>query len=263
MHTRSVRVPDQSVIYTFAGTYYRSGSDWFSADVTDAEGVPIDMRIIRSASPELLERKVDPAAGFQQFRIEVACNMNCLLHLRTSDQSEAHIVFSESDQTPIAIDIGPGQFSFDRIQTRPNPSYSIPRVQARALKLRDFVLTNYRSVAQPILALGLLAILLVSILYSRKLVWNDCFVLALAAWSLVLSRVTLLAMIDVTSFPSLNWLYLTTGYYALIPAALFSIGSFAQFGCQADRAAETGQAKEPVPEAESSPHRQARARSPS
>ena len=236
-HTHSIRVPDQSVIYTFGGTYYRSGSDWFSVGVTDAKGAPIDLRIVRSASPNLAQRKQDPAAGLQQFNIEVACNERCLLQLRTSDRSEGHIAFDEAGQTPFAIEIGPGQFSFDSIQTRPNPSYSITRVQTMALKLREFVLTNYRGVAQPIYAIGLLAFLL-SLVHWRKLVWNDCFVLALAAWTLVLSRVSLLALIDVTSFPSLNWLYLTTGFYALTSAVIFSSGAFAQLGCQADKVHE-------------------------
>jgi len=49
-----------------------------------------------------------------------------------------------------------------------------------------------------------------------------CYVMALVSWVLVMSRVALLILIDVTSFPAINAQYLAPAYFFLVCGAVFS-----------------------------------------
>ena len=174
------------------GSYYKSGSDWFSASVKDVNGSPVDFRFNRYGSRDLAKTKNDPAAVLQSFTIETACNEQCVLQVYTSDNHEGQLRLGEDKKPPFNIGIGQGTLIFDSIAARPNPAYITPWTQDIGLGIRKVVLTHYGSLFRPLLMLGAVAFLLATVIYWKKTFGNVCYVLALASWTLVLARATLL-----------------------------------------------------------------------
>src|SRR6185503_450344 len=88
------------------------------------------------------------------------------------------------------------------------------------------VAMNYHRVLIPILALGAVAFLAATLLYWRVALSNICFILALGAWLLVVTRVLLLSLIDATSFPALTVPYLSPAYFMAASGSVLSLAAF-------------------------------------
>jgi hypothetical protein len=133
----------------------------------------------------------------------------------------------EIASVPFVIKIGEGEVTVDLVEARPNPAYELTASQRTAVTKRAFVLDHYQAFWFPVLLIGAVAFL-VSSFFWRRMFENVCYVLALASWTLVVSRAGVLIFVDANVFPALQPSYLTPAYFALVSAAVFSIAALLQ-----------------------------------
>jgi hypothetical protein len=95
--------------------------------------------------------------------------------------------------------------------------------------VRTIVIDYYNVILLPILAAGLVLFAAASLKYWRVAAFNLSYVLAGAAWLLVVSRVGLIVLLEITAFPTaLNLPYLMSAHFLTICAAAFSIAAWLQ-----------------------------------
>ncbi len=204
-----------------------SGEEWISATVTRADGSTVDAPIERKASPDIAAHFKDAGATAQRYTIKVKCIATCRLHLESESGAKAELTFAQLGTAPAAFPVGTGRFFVDEAVFR--GSGQVPTRFDRATnRVLGFVFGGYRVLLIAVAALGAIAFLATSLLYWRRALWDPCFVFALVCWILVLTRVGLLILIDVTSFPALTPLYMAPAYYVLASAAVLSGAAWLQ-----------------------------------
>jgi hypothetical protein len=222
-------VPDPSTLFTMHGWYRRSGREWFSAELSNAQGMSGVLRVNRIASPDIAAGFKDPEASAQRFVLRAECTDDCVLRLSTADGASAQKRLGETRSAPFSVSLGRGTFHVDGADVRLNPMYERQRVDEWSRRVREWVLKSYEFLFMPVLAAGAAAFLWSSVVYWRTLVDNVCYVLAFASWIVVALRVLLLALVDATSMPVL----LSTGYvapahYLMVAAVVFSMAGWCQ-----------------------------------
>jgi hypothetical protein len=100
-----------------------------------------------------------------------------------------------------------------------------PRIRL-ALRFRTFLNSAYGILMPALLLSGLAAIIVATWMTIASRDVDPILVLAGVAWVLMLCRIALLALIDVSSFPAINPPYLAPAYPLSCLAPILSIGSF-------------------------------------
>ena len=94
--------------------------------------------------------------------------------------------------------------------------------------MRRFIVRWYEFVFLPVLAVGIVALLLRRSDIGERRLWNLCYVVALTSWVLVFMRMTVLVAMEVTSATTvINSLYGAPIFFHLVCAAVLSIAAWA------------------------------------
>ncbi len=212
---------------TISGWYYGVGDEWISATVTRADGSTVEAPLERNASRDIAAHFKDAGATRQRYTIKVKCIATCRLHLESESGAKAELTFAQLGTAPAAFPVGRGTLFVDEAVFR--GSGQVPTRLDRATNVAlGFVFGGYRVLLIAVAALGAIAFLATSLLYWRRALWDPCYVFALVCWILVLSRMGLLILIDLTSFPPLIPRYVAPAYYLLASAAVLSGAAWLQ-----------------------------------
>lgn len=213
--------------YRLSGWYYEAGPAWFSAYAIRPNGSPAEFDLQRQASPDL-QKVFDQQAEQQRFTMRAHCGPNCVLHLEAGDGSRVSKTLRELIPGGFGLEIGKAHLHFDAVQLQINPAFAEGRAERFANRVRLTVASYYPLLWLPCLALGIGAFLVVSFQAGYAAWRNVCYILALTSWLLVLLRISLLVLIDVTSMPPLYGLYLAPAYYMAVSGAVLSCAAWAQ-----------------------------------
>jgi hypothetical protein len=212
---------------TISGWYYGLGDEWISATVKSADGSPVDARFERSASPDIATHFKDAEATAQRYTLKVKCTATCRLELESESGAKAELTFAQLGTAPATFPLGKGTFFVDEAVFR-GKGQELTRIDLFSNRVLGWVFKGYRFLLLPVAAIGAVAFLATSLLYWRRALWNACFLFAVSCWILVLSRMGLLILIDLTSFPPLIPLYVAPAYYLLASAAVLSCAAWLQ-----------------------------------
>jgi hypothetical protein len=242
-HTRIAPSSPALPTYVFSGWYYRSGAEWISIAVRRADGSIADSVLERRSSPDIATHFGDQLASMQRYRVSADCNNRCILQIETADGERLEKNFAELAATPLALPLGNATFYIDTIT---NEDVGVTRAEATASRLRAAVFARYKYVLIPVIALGATAFIVSMLVYWKPAFRNVCFVLASAFWLLVLSRVALLTLIELTSFRVLSPTHMAPAHYMLICAAIFSSAALLQLRSGATPIPSDDRSTEPV-----------------
>ena len=213
--------------YSLSGWYLKSGRKWLWATVKAPNGSEVDVRLDRNASPDLQAGFKDPEASHQRFIISTRCIDKCTLELRSQDGEVVQKKLSEFRHGSIGFALGTGNVHVDST-TVVDTAGAVTLVDAVSGRVRRAVLNGYPYFQVPVLVLGGVCFLVTSFLYWRRLLLNVSYVLALCLWGLVATRMSVVVLVDATSFPALNPLYLWPAQLLLVIGALFSLAAWFQ-----------------------------------
>jgi hypothetical protein len=226
LHTRPSELATPR--YTLSGWYYKSGRNWISATVRGPSGSPVAIWVERTASPDIAAAFNDPAASDQRFTIRTYCTDDCILMFEALDGAKLEKPLSEFLRGAVGFDFGGGRIHVDSTRVNSNPAYVKTSIEEVCNRIREALMTHYSRLFVPVLVLGVLAFLLSTLMYSRKAVSNVIYILALVSWLLVFLRVSLMVLIDITSFPALFGFYLSPAHYMLVSGAVLSCAAWIQ-----------------------------------
>lgn len=212
--------------YEISGWYMKSGQDWLTASVRDAVRTVGETRLERRASPDL--PKVFPGATDQRFKLNTHCGDDCVLRLDTPDGITVEKRLGElRDRGAFSIPVGAGTFYVENVEVQPDPAFAPHLSERVAMSIREFALTHYKFALVPALALGL-AGFLASLVFLRGAITSVSYIVAVACWGLVFTRLTLLVFITATAMPSLHGSYHGPACALLVCASIMSIAAFLQ-----------------------------------
>jgi hypothetical protein len=224
MHTRPV---GSSPPYVVSGWYYRSGSEWISLTIFQADGSAVDASLDRRNSPDIAEHFKDSLASRQRFELTTECNDACVLEVRSSNGETAKKTFGQLHAAQ-RLALGSGTLHIDQVTSVATMSYDLTRADVAAQHIRAAIFKGYKYLYVPILLLGIAAFIIATFDFWGKAFGNACYLMALVSWLLVLSRFGLLLFIAATSLPALAVHYMAPAYFLLVSGAVFSCAALMQ-----------------------------------
>jgi hypothetical protein len=229
LHTRPSRSSLGLPTFTLNGWYLKTGHEWFSVSAKMPDGLPAEVHVQRTASPDLQEGFKDPEASQQRFVLRTHCVEQCMMTFQTESGAKVEQSLAQLRPALIGFDFGgSAHLIIESVAMQPNPAYVSTRFDELCRRIREAVMTNYRFLSFPIYGFGAIAFAAATVIYRRRALGNICYVLALASWLLVFTRTSLLILIDATTFPALFPFYLAPAYFLLISASVLSLAALLQ-----------------------------------
>jgi hypothetical protein len=216
--------------YRLSAWYYRSGHDWISINVKNADGTSAPAQLSRTPSPDIQAYYKDPEAFQQRFQLETICVDKCVLQAETPEGQKSERTLGEIRNGATNISVDGGLIHVDSSELIPD-LFAPTKVERLCNSLRVFVLSHYFWLSIPALIVGMLSFFVATALYWRIAMLNVCYLMALVSWLLVLARTSLLVLIDATSFPALTHAYLAPAYFLLMSGAVLSCAALLNLSC--------------------------------
>jgi hypothetical protein len=113
----------------------------------------------------------------------------------------------------------------------PARTADLPTDQRHAFSrhVRLALIQYYNVIFVPVLAIGLAAFAVASVRYWKTAIFNACYVMACAAWLLVLTRVSLIVLLELAAYATaFNLVYLMPAHFLMACGAAFSLGAWLQ-----------------------------------
>jgi hypothetical protein len=176
--------------------------------------------IARSASPDIAAFKKNPEATQQRFNFRVPAQESCSLITDSGKKISVNSIYQQASG-PVAIE--PGSTLFIDFAERVVPR----QVKKTAETIKYGLVGVYKLILPVLFWLGFIACV-ISVIYSamRKIMPDFLLVCALVAWALVSTRAVILVLIDISSFPAINALYIGPAFPLIVVATVLSIFSF-------------------------------------
>ena len=211
-----------SELATASGWFHdKASNEWPTLRVYRANNSDAGSVAKRLPSPDIARVFSDPDANLNRFQIIHGCRADCTIAATFRDGTEI--------RTPLPV--GTSNGASEGLRTLYIDS-NIPHIHPSAGRDAGVTLARhfsnaafrvYHVVFPTLLAAGLLGYLaaIVRTAWNRRV--DPVIVVATAAWSLVLAREILIALVDVTSFPAVNVPYMAPAAYLAGIAAVLSL----------------------------------------
>lgn len=189
------------------GWYLRVHGGWFSVKCANDPNSVVN--IIRAPSPDLIQVFKDKNAGFQRFEIKITDAIDCGSLDVTGEKN-------------FKIDLKMVQQKHSFIS--PHEKFWIDNVQEfnGNSKLISDIIVIYHVLLPIVGLLGILSYLF--LLYRRSWLQSYLsFTLCSVIWVMILSRIILLVLVDISSFPAVDQLYMEP-LYILFPLTCIIAG---------------------------------------
>ena len=201
-----------------SGWYYASRDKWISLNCYNNESRK-NISIDRLPSSDIALHFNDKNATHQRFSFEIIDFELCGLAFQDAEISDLNLLnFLKSPQKFMRVPNG--VIYFDEVQVVELDKVSDPYI-------KKFLVNIYSSFSIYLFLLGSLlsiATFLVLIYLKRKL--NNLIIISLLLWVLYYSRLAVVVMVDVTSFPAINHLYLLPAFPLWSAASVLGIAAF-------------------------------------
>jgi hypothetical protein len=198
-----------------SGWYYDSPDQWISLNCRSKESQE-KILINRNKSPDIAEHFNDADAKFQRFSFEIHDYERCGLLFTNLENKELQL----KDILPKGNMLQKGSIYFDVFQV-------VDLNQDNWLNLKKLLISLYSSAAFYLFAAGsALTISLLLILIYLKRYPSELAAFSICLWILYYSRIAIVVMVDITSFPAIDRLYLMPIFPLWTAASILAINAF-------------------------------------
>ncbi len=199
------------------------GEAWPSLAIRDDQGTQVRAHIQRMPSPDLVQMRDDEGAANDRFRADYACPGTCVLDAIFSDGTQLSLPLKVGGA--VARSAGDRTLHVDATVAALNPAGLWNRSANAAGHIIRALLRAAPFVFPPLVALALLAFAWAGArcLTDRRL--DAAWLSAATAWTLVGTRLALVALVDVSSFPAINAQYTLPATYLMALAIPLSLAS--------------------------------------
>ena len=200
------------------GWFYSENLDWIALNCS-MNGTKIKRQIDRISSPDIAKGFKNPDADFQRFSINMPSNEDCSISSDSLPSDNVPIKVLLEKQEP-KFNIGEnGTLYIDQIlETNDDSAQHLP------FKIKNFLANLYKLIIPVLVISGAFAffIYLIFTLTGRVAI-TDIFIVSTMMWCLFFSRIALLVLVDISSFPAINSLYMSAAFPILCLAAFLSL----------------------------------------
>ena len=198
------------------GWYYSPAGNWIEI-VCNSRSGDEHIPVVRRASPGIADYFHDASAVETRFAIELADHEKCVI--RSSDGIGKDLPLANIQETAQVVSrIGNGTIHFDNIKEE--RSYHVP------LKIKSKLITIYKFSSIYIFAIGVVAFFAsLTNLVLKKTRFEPLIGLSASLWVLYISRLSLLVLISVTSFPAVKTIYMMPAFPIWSAAAFVSVSA--------------------------------------
>lgn len=183
---------------------------------------PVD--IPRVPSPDIAAHFDDPDARERRFQFRLPTEPGCMLEANTA-ANPATLALADVAAGTKHFAFAGGDLHFDSVDGGIHPAAVAP---AWAGSVRHWIGGIYAIVLPCLLGLGVLAYAGAVLLGVRRKRLTPLLVLALTGWGLVVSRMLVLVLVDISSFPAVNVQYMQPAFPLAVLAALLSCAALAR-----------------------------------
>ena len=183
---------------------------------TTPAGTTVPLTLSRLPSPDIAQHFQDPEATRQRFAVRLDTTDDCQITLTTAQQHTFQLNAILAGTQPVPL--GHEQFHIDNA-TRATPHAEMPSAVRQGYAL---LLALYRYGMPLGAGLGVLAYVyaLATSLRSKRLPLP--LLIASMFWGLLVCRIALLILVDISSFPAIQVKYVSAGFLVFCLALLFS-----------------------------------------
>lgn len=210
-------------LITLKGWYYPKAKpkDWLSISCPHGS-----QEVPRLDSPDIIKAMKDDTANKQRFYVELFDKDNCQIKL----ESGANIpVTTLMDRRSGAI-INDTQNLFYLDSAR---SIFPRQIMSITTLIKDSLGKLYSYIIPVLLFISCLALIGILIQLIKQIsIFQPLLLIAIFAWILLFTRIIILVLIDVTSFPAINALYMGPGFPLSVLAMISTIASYFQFSAK-------------------------------
>ena len=195
-------------------------SEWpaFKAYAEDGQEIPSSTTRVRSA--DIQRRFSDSEADYNRFEISFRCPNRCTITAPTSHHPELRIAVVENRS--LSVSSGSATLYVDSAAGAPAPAKPS---QTLAAHMRVMLVQIYKLLMPLLLLAGLIAAVIAVWRAVGARTLDAVLLTALAAWVFVGTRIALLTLIEVSSFPAAIYKYSGPANYMAVVAAILSIAS--------------------------------------
>lgn len=207
-------------IYSINGWYYgKDKKGWVSGKIDSNDNVSTT-KIERGDSPDLVSGFADPTANRQRFSTTVACQAPCIFSFLDDTGASIDLQLANEVGHAASYPLNGATLNIDRIsQSSANFLASDPRYRLAAAS-RNAMERAYGHVLPWLLPLSLIALLATLLISLLRRNISPVTVVATAMWALLVSRLMLLALVDISSFPAMIVPYLSPAFVLVCIASL-------------------------------------------
>ena len=213
-------IPAKSEVNTtLNGWFYSGNSNWLSLHCL-VNGIDTHKVVERMVSPDIAEYFKDSNANFQRFSISMRGVENCRLFVDVSSVTQYPVNLSTPGLIKLDVNGESGTLFIDNISTSEKKSVEVEF----ALKVKSQLITVYKLILPYFVILGgCIYLIYFTLIILKRQVMNDVFIISTMLWCLFISRVVLLILVDISSFPAIKSHYMSAGYPILCLAVFLSI----------------------------------------
>lgn len=205
--------PDETLILRFWWT--PKVREWPVFTVTDPAGLPATQTL------EYQGAGGRQASGPVGLTITTRCDVKCILRVEPGpDRERLTVPLAEAFDKSTPYDTAYGRLLLSVKNTLPDG-----QVSTIIAKIRDMISQAYVPLLWTLVPLGLAAIVVAAPMSLLRRAHLEGAILAASLWGLVICRLALIALIDISAFPAISKYYLGTAIILVIPAAVCSIFS--------------------------------------
>jgi hypothetical protein len=199
-----------------SGWFYSPTRDWIALNCS-INGAVIKKEIDRIDSPDIAEKFKN--SNRQGFSIDVSDYDNCSITLENTPSTTVPII-SLLEKPDNTLSLGnDGKLHIDLI----SQSYIFNGKYAPS-KLKKLLAKLYKLAMPVLVILGILAYFIkLIIIIIKKEVITDIFIISTMTWCLFISRIFIIALMDISYFPAINVCYMSVAFPILCAAALLSL----------------------------------------
>ncbi|MEP6942879.1 MAG: hypothetical protein ABI981_08085 [Betaproteobacteria bacterium] len=219
---RPLQMPQRAtdgVTYKMAGWYHAKGAEWFRLRCEDGDDANVTVR--RLASPDVAKVLADPGAERQRFEMTVKTDPACPLQLQGVGKHAFNLAEMVGGRKAFAF--GEETLFIDAYEVvGSKPLVDRPAEWVRSL--RQGIRSVYAVLLPTLAGLGLIAYVAEFVLIAaRRRPVTLQFVFSTSLWTLLVTRIGVVVLVDVSSFSAIDRLYLMPAYPLLCLAALLSV----------------------------------------
>jgi len=208
-----------SRVVAMSGWFLSGTNGWFTLDTP----LGAEASVTRLASPDIA--KAFPKAVRQRFQIILGCGAAC--EIKFVSQSGDVFDFNPDSVPELHNDIhyGHSVIAFDGVTIQGEKTARTSAIESLSRKSRLDLYRLYSIVITPLFYIGLLCFIATIVFFPKQFFSSEASIFAAAVAVVILSRSTILLLINISSFPSLTPSYFSPVLCLLPVYSMFAIWS--------------------------------------